>query len=278
MRIRNEHALMNAADWIAVAGAFGAVAAAAIALFAIRDGRKVARKSEAGAKASLDETKEQVRISGQIAETADRTFALSCRPIIVSDARPDPPSGPVPDDVDERNRWTSNDFALGIQYPVQNIGVGPAMIVSIKMAIITGKDDGASITFKARSNIAAMAPSESGLMELSAIHAARMELVEALECGRKLTAEISYTDIGAKQRYLTRFVLTPRSHTPHKSYPGGPKKHFCDFSLDATQIYECDEQGNPKEPPIASSGQSALETFQASRASRVPERGENQGH
>ena len=125
------------------------------------------------------------------------------------------------------------------------------MIVSVKMAIITGEADETSETYDAHSSVAAMAPSEVGLMTLRVrlFNLETIRLIDSLERGETLTAEISYTDIGAKRRYLTRFVLKPRTHKALKPHPSGTTR---DFSLDTTQIYECDERGNTEGPPIAS--------------------------
>lgn len=192
---------MNAGDWIALAGAVGALAAAAVAAIAAFLGRRDARKSAEAAEKSQKETERQVEISGRIADVADKTFDASSQPIIVSDAIPDPPFEYLHAALDERNRWTRAKFAVSIQYPIRNVGVGPAL-----------------------------------------------GLVGSLERGEPLTAEISYTGIGAQRRYLTRFVLKPRTHMSLKPRRPGTTR---DFGLDTTQIYECDEKGNIKGPPIA---------------------------
>lgn len=247
---------MNAADWIAVASAVGTVAAAALAAFAFFSSRKDARKSAEAAGKSLDETKRQVDISRQIADLADQTFGSSCRPIIVSAAIPYLPFEYPREAADEHNSWSRNDRAAYIKYPMRNIGVGPAMIVSVKMIIIIRQYDGTKTktTYDdARLNIAAVAPNEIGHMELLVpVNKGGSLLIESLERRETLTAEISYTDIGAKRRYLTRFELDPRQHRALKAFSSGPAKDFSDFSLAAIQVYECDEQGNTKGLPIAS--------------------------
>lgn len=265
---------MNAADWIAAVSAVGAVGAAAAAAFAIIYGRKDAHKSAEAAEKTYKETERQVKISERSAEAAEKsqketerqveasqriadfaeqTFAASSRPIIVSDAVPDPPFKILREAPDERNSWSRSDIAAYIQYPIRNIGVGPAMIVSVKMTIVTGKYDRTSTEYdEAHTSMAAMAPSVSGLMQLlkPTLSPEGLGLIDSLERAETLTAEISYTDIGAKRQYLTRFVLKPRTHMALKSIPGS--KNFRDFSLRTTEIYECDEQGKPKGLPIAS--------------------------
>ncbi len=231
---------MNTANWIALA----AVVLTAIAIIYGRTDANMkaqeVRKSQQAAEASQKETERQVKISERIANTADQTFAASSQPIIVSDAIPDPPFKYSPEAIDERNRWRRSDASASIGYPIRNVGVGPAMIVSVKMTIII---DRTRTTYKADSNVAVVAPREIALMKLlvPTTNADGVELVHALASGETLTAEITYTGIGARRRYLTRFVLEPRSHATTK-----------DFSLKKTQIYECDEQGNIKGPPIAS--------------------------
>ena len=231
---------MNIANWIALA-------AVVVAALAIVYGRKDASsrakevgKSQKAAEASQKETERQVQISERIANTADQTFASSSQPIIVSDAIPDPPFKYLPEAVDERNRWHRGDASASIGYPIRNVGVGPAMIVSVKMTIIINKT---RTTYEADSNVAVVAPSEIALMKLlvPTTNTDGIELFHALASGETLTAEISYTGIGARRRYLTRFVLEPRSHATTK-----------DFRLKTTQVYECDEQGGIKGPPIAS--------------------------
>ena len=244
---------MNTADWIALAGAVGAVAAVVVAALAYIYGRKDARESANAARKSQEETERQVKISQRIADVADQTFGSSCLPIIVSDAIPDPPFEYLQKATDERNSWHRGDFtAVYIQYPIRNVGVGPAMIASVKMTIIIALDE-TSETYDARSSIAAMAPSEIGLMTLLSPHNGR--LFDSLERGQTLTAEISYTDIGAKRRYLTRFVLKPREHVALKAFGADQTGTTRDFRLDTAQIYECDERGNIKGPPIASNKQ-----------------------
>lgn len=241
---------MNIADWITLAGALAAAAAAVFAGVTIIDGRKDASESANAARKSQEETERQVKISQRIADVADQTFGSSCRPIIVSDVIPDPPFKYLQKATDERNSWDKGDFAVYIQYPIRNVGVGPAMIASVKMTIITGKLDRTSETYNARWSIAAMAPGEIGLLTLLAPHNVR--LFDSLERRETLTAEISYTDIGARRRYLTRFVLNPRTHQALKAFGAQQTSYTSDFSLDTTEIYECDEQGNTKGPPIAS--------------------------
>jgi hypothetical protein len=129
------------------------------------------------------------------------------------------------------------------------------MIMSVKMTIIIRQYDGTetSTTYDAGSTVAVMAPTEIALMKLRATHMHGGMIIRSLESGKTLTAEISYTGIGAKRRYLTRFVLKPRTHMALKSLPG--TEDFTDFSLDTMQIYECDEQGSIKGLPIASNKQ-----------------------
>ena len=243
---------MNAGDWIALAGALGALVAAAVAVITAVNGREDARRSAAAAEKSQKETERQVEISGRIADVADKTFGASSQPIIVSDAIPDPPFEYLHEALDERNKWTRAQFAVSIQYPIRNVGVGPAMIVSVKMTATTGESDGTTTTYDAISSVAVMAPTETGLMKLvvPTTHMESLGLPESLERGERLTAEISYTSIGAERRYLTRFVLKPRTHTALKPHPPGTTR---DFGLDTTQIYDCNEQGDVKGPPVASS-------------------------
>jgi hypothetical protein len=262
---------MNAADWIAVASAVGAVGAAVAAAFAIFYNRKdthksaeaaekfheeterqvkISERSAEAAEKSQKETERQVKISERIADVADQTFGSSSQPIIVSDAIPDPPFTYLHEAADKRNTWSKTDFAVFIHYPIRNVGVGPAMIMSVKMTIITGESDKTSTIYDASSSVAVIAPTEVGLINLRATHMDKAFLIRSLESAETLTVEISYTGIGAKRRYLTRFALKPRTHMALKSFPG--TTDFTDFRLETTQIYECDELGNIKEPPIAS--------------------------
>jgi hypothetical protein len=259
---------MNASDWIAVASAVGAVGAAVAAVFAFvysrRDAKKsyeetrrqveISERSAEAAEKSQKETERQVKISERIADVADQTFRSSSQPIIVSDAIPAPPFSGFHEVTDKRNTWSKSDFAVFIQYPIRNIGVGPAMILSVKMTIIVRQYDGTgtktSATYDAISSVAVMAPTEIGLINFRATHMEKARIIESLESAERLIAEISYTGIGARRRYLTRFTLEPCAHTALKSFPGSAE--FTDFRLETTQIYECDGLGNIKEPPIAS--------------------------
>ena len=139
---------MNTADWIALAAAVGAVAAAVAASIAIIYNRKDARESAEAVEKSQKETERQVGISERIANVADQTFASSSRPVIVSDAIPDPPFRYLQEAPDKRNSWSRGDFAAYIQFPIRNIGVGPAIIVSVKMTIVDSEYDKTIETYK----------------------------------------------------------------------------------------------------------------------------------
>jgi hypothetical protein len=224
---------MGAGTITAIVSAVAAVIAAAVAVL----GQLDSRRSRKAADRSLQLSEHAVTNSGRIANAADQTLSSSSRPIIVSAAIPDEPfKYSTEGGADRRNWWGKNTMAGYIRFPIRNVGVGPAMIQSVQILSAAGDQ------YDGYSTVAVMAPGEAGLLAYLSrqTNVDEVRLIRSLSLNESITAEISYTGIGAGRRYLTRFVLSPRTSTS-------------DFLVKATEFYECDERGHPMGEPLATS-------------------------
>jgi hypothetical protein len=223
---------MGADTITAIGTSLAAVVAALVAVFGLID----SRRSRKAAKASHLVAEQAAKNAQRLANAGEQLFRSSSRPILIGAAIPDEPFHYSTEGTDARNWWGKNTMAGYIRFPIRNVGVGPAMIRSVTFTST------ANLEFHGYSTIATLAPGESGLLAYLSkqTNIDEVGLMRSLVRNEIITAEISYTDVGARQRYLTRFALSPRTATS-------------DFLVGSTEIYECDEGGHALGEPLATS-------------------------
>jgi hypothetical protein len=202
---------------------------------AAEQANKVAEKANEIAEKALDAVERQ-------ASVAERALALSVRPVIVGDPKPERPFSYRTEPNDEDNSAHRGDFAFYISFPIRNLGVGPALLLDAYIEttsngkVTNGSGHGGVLV---KVNRAVIAKGESALFYalIPQLTGNAVQIRKDIEANG-FFACIRYTDVSEDQRTLTAIRLTPQPATK-------------DLRMNSVDLFACDRDWSPSRSALA---------------------------